>query len=115
MALFARSLGVGLVSVATALTLAVPANAGTWTVHEGDDYASVGSDRRWVEVCDMERDGNGVYAYFYYQPYPGRIRVSDGNGADGGCGNATAPGRIYLMEICEDDFGEDTCNYANVG
>jgi hypothetical protein len=93
-----------------------PADAGTEAaaasarVYEGDDYAS--SNGRWVEVCDIERDGNGVYGEF--RTNTGWTTVRDGNGSNGGCGNATF-GSVNLFRICEDrSYRPDPCSsYAS--
>lgn len=105
---------VGLVGAAalTGALLAVPAaNAqGDPTVmgrvYQGSDYAS--SNGRWVEVCDIERDGNGVYEQF--NTNTGAATVRDGNGSSGGCGNATF-GAVYSFRVCEDLSGlPDACS-----
>jgi hypothetical protein len=75
-------------------------------VYLGNNYAS--SNGRWVEVCDMERDGNGVYGLF--RTNTGTARVNDGNGSQRGCGNATF-GRVNLFRVCEDRSGRpDPCS-----
>jgi hypothetical protein len=79
-------------AIVTILTAsASPASAMLLRVYEGDDYASLQTsdwnvDGYWVEVCDLERDGNGVYAIF--AKTAGWQTVRDTNGSAGGCGNA---------------------------
>jgi hypothetical protein len=68
---------------------------------DGDNYASVGDNRRWVEVCDRQRDGNGVYARFYLHNGTHRD-LRDPNGSDGGCGNATYSSNVRSFYVCED-------------
>ena len=66
-------------------------------VYYETNYAS--SDGSWVEVCDMQADGNGVYGIF--ETNTGTSRVNDGNGSAGGCGNATF-GSVSRFRVCED-------------
>ncbi|MFD8493108.1 hypothetical protein [Amycolatopsis sp. NPDC059657] len=68
----------------------------------GSDYAS--TTGTWVEACDIERDGNGVYGEFWYGS-TGHTQVWDGNGSDGGCGNATLAGKVTRFKVCEDHVG----------
>ncbi|MGW4211383.1 hypothetical protein ACWEIJ_25545 [Lentzea sp. NPDC004789] len=67
--------------------------------YQGDDYAS--TTGRWVEACDMERDGNGVYGEFWYGS-SGHTYVWDGNGSAGGCGNQTLSSTVTRFRVCED-------------
>lgn len=78
------------------------------TIHEGLDYASIDASNNWVEACDMEQDGNGVYAQF--RSPSSTVTVSDGNGSQGGCGNAFVSSSTNQFRVCEDDFGSDTCS-----
>ena len=72
------------------------------------NYATVDLNTGWIEVCDMEEDGNGVSALIGY--LGGEMWVGDGNGSQGGCGNAyLPPGSTDYPEyvhlyICEDGF-----------
>lgn len=68
------------------------------TVKQGKDYAS--SNGTWVEACDMEEDGHGVYGRFDIGAGAHAI-VRDPNGSAGGCGNQTF-GRVYRLQVCED-------------
>jgi hypothetical protein len=75
-------------------------------VYYETNYAS--SNGTWVEVCDMQADGNGVYGLF--ETNTGTSRVNDGNGSAGGCGNATF-GRVNRFRVCEDLSGRpDPCS-----
>lgn len=114
--MFIRKALVGFVSGTTVIVgtlLAVPAASAQGDdvsilgrVYQGSDYAS--SNGRWVEACDMERDGNGVYGEF--RTNTGTSRVRDGNGSAGGCGNATF-GAVYSFRVCEDQSGRpDPCS-----
>ncbi|WP_439659197.1 hypothetical protein ACSHWB_43590 [Lentzea sp. HUAS TT2] len=68
------------------------------------NYAS--SNGTWVEVCDMEQDGNRVYGVF--DTDAGTQRVYDSSG--GGCGNATF-GKVYKFKVCEDQpVAVDPCS-----
>lgn len=78
---------------------ALPANAAVVRVYEGSDYASVGNDRVWVEVCDMENDGNGVYGKFQLYGSATWHYVGDGNGSQGGCGNRTFTHRVIVFYV----------------
>ncbi len=66
-------------------------------VYLGSNYAS--SNGTWVEVCDREADGNGVYGMF--ETSTGTSRINDGNGSAAGCGNATF-GKVNRFKVCED-------------
>ncbi|MFI8303413.1 hypothetical protein ACIF80_08180 [Streptomyces sp. NPDC085927] len=102
--------GVSMFAVATAF----PAHAASYyRLYEGSDYAGVGADRSWVEVCDMERDGNGVSATFYVKNGQGGT-VRDGNGSSGGCGNASFSGTIIALELCELQLTGPLCEYRTV-
>ncbi|WP_167514198.1 hypothetical protein [Streptomyces griseoluteus] len=68
-------------------------------MYEGSDYASVGNDRVWVEVCDMENDGNGVYGKFQLYGSATWHYVGDGNGSQGGCGNRTFTNRVIVFYV----------------
>jgi hypothetical protein len=78
-----------------------------FTAFEGSDYGSIDTSNNWVEACDMEQDGNGVYAQF--RSPNSTITVSDGNGSQGGCGNTFVSSATTEFRVCEDDFGSDTC------
>ncbi|WP_166027475.1 hypothetical protein [Streptomyces chilikensis] len=91
------------------LAAAMPANAAVVRVFEGSDYASVGDDKVWVEACDMENDGNGVYGKFQIYGSATWYKVGDSNGSQGGCGSRTFANRVIVFYVCEDDIGEDTC------
>lgn len=68
------------------------------------NYAS--SNGTWVEVCDMEVDGNRVYGVF--DTDTGTQRIYDSSG--GPCGNATF-GRVYRFKVCEDQpISADPCS-----
>jgi hypothetical protein len=106
---FGRLTVAGVAMIAMVLATGSPAHAHGFRVYEGSDYAGVGDDHRWTEVCDLERDGNGVYAT--YTSWRGDTHtVGDSNGANGGCGNWTAPWDVASIVVCEDDWGGDTCS-----
>lgn len=68
------------------------------------NYAS--SNGTWVEVCDMEVDGNRVYGVF--DTDTGTQRIYDSSG--GPCGSATF-GRVYRFKVCEDQpISADPCS-----
>ncbi|GGV46291.1 hypothetical protein GCM10010293_54670 [Streptomyces griseoflavus] len=99
-------------SLMLVLAATLPAQSASYfRAYLGSNYAGVGADREWVEVCDIERDGNGVYAAFYvkYGGYAGTVR--DGNGSSGGCGNARFAGTIIGVELCEDQVTGPLCDY----
>lgn len=100
-------------ALAMVLVLALPAHATLVRTYEGSDYASLQTsdytvEGYWVEVCDMEQDGNGVYGLFINPG--GWKRVGDGNGSAGGCGNTRVSLNTYRFRVCEDDWGADTCS-----
>ncbi|MBB4965564.1 hypothetical protein [Saccharothrix violaceirubra] len=68
-----------------------------------------GSNGTWVEVCDMERDGNGVYGLFWVNGGSKPTELWDGSGSSGGCGNATY-GSVQKFRVCEDVVGLDICS-----
>ena len=79
-----KTLFAGALGVAAAATVALAptgsADVGIQSrVYHGDDYAS--SNGRWVEVCDIERDGNATF------------------------------GRVDSFRVCEDRSGRpDSCS-----
>lgn len=107
-------LAAAMLAVLTVLVVsASPASALLLRVYEGDDYASLqtsdwNADGYWVEVCDLERDGNGVYATFVRTG--GWQTVRDPNGAAGGCGNTRVDLSTYRFQVCEERFGRDACS-----
>jgi hypothetical protein len=70
----------------------------------GANYASVGTDKKWVEACDMEADGHGVHGEFRLLG-GGIMTKGDANGSAGGCGNTTAGVIITQLRVCEDATG----------
>ena len=95
----------------TALVLlsAAPAFAVKVQAKQGSDYASLETDDYWVEVCDMENDGNGVYAQFS-DTGGGWETVGDANGSAGGCGNDYVDFRVDRFKVCESDLLQDSCS-----
>jgi len=61
------------------------AQAATGNVYQGDDYAYVNNDA--IVVCDMEVDGNAVWAEVHLINGQS-MTVVDGNGSKSGCGRA---------------------------
>lgn len=105
----------GIVSAAAAaaaaiVAFAVPAHAATGIVYEGSDYTQAVTDY-YAVTCDKEQDGNGVYGRVTGADSRGyrTWSLSDGNGSAAGCGSVTTDRPITILEVCEDDFGEDTC------
>lgn len=91
-------------------TLAHAQTWATWVAREGNDYAGVKSDRRYIGACDLEKDGNGVYAQYQISGSSSIFKVGDGNGSQGGCGDARPSKKITKFRVCEDDAGADTCS-----
>ncbi|OPC84664.1 hypothetical protein B4N89_30430 [Embleya scabrispora] len=92
-----------------------PANAQNLRKYLGDNYASIETAThpwgRWVEVCDMERDGNGVFAKFFNpEDFPSVQKVGDGNGSKAGCGNANVRNSTYGMQVCEEGTWGISCS-----
>ena len=72
-------------------------------VYYSANYAGANTNH-WVEACDMERDGNGVYIEGHL--YDGtHFQIWDGNGSTGGCGNTTFGSGIKDFRVCEDHSG----------
>jgi hypothetical protein len=102
----------GVAALVVSVGVAQPAHAHVIRTYEGSDYASIDTDNwfggYWVEVCDMEQDGNGVYAIFLSPS--GWNTVNDTNGSAGGCGNERVDLGTDSFKVCEDDWGPDTCS-----
>ncbi|MFC0105512.1 hypothetical protein [Kibdelosporangium aridum] len=76
------------------------------TVNQPGSPSYASSNGTWVEVCDMEQDGNRVYGVF--DTDTGTQRIYDSSG--GGCGNATF-GRVIRFKVCEDQpVSADPCS-----
>ncbi|MFF7969462.1 hypothetical protein ACFZC3_29470 [Streptomyces sp. NPDC007903] len=87
--------------------------ATTKCVYEGSDRAcgtQNTSTSGTIQVCDNEADGNGVYGLLIGRKSGSQVRVGDSNGSATGCGTGTLNNdSIFVIRICEDDLGEDTC------
>jgi hypothetical protein len=81
-----------------------------WQAKEGADYAGVGNNKRFIGACDMERDGNTVYAEYYVGGDVGLSRIEDTNGSQAGCRSTTTRLNIAVFRVCEDDIGSNTCS-----
>jgi hypothetical protein len=110
---------IGRLILTTGAVTAVVAGMGTlahaqswayWTAAEGSDYAGVRIDRKYIGACDLEQDGNGVYAEYNVSGSSSTFRIGDGNGSQAGCGVATPSRSITRFRVCEDDTGSDTCS-----
>jgi hypothetical protein len=108
-ALTRRSLFTAVAAALAIVVFAAPASAHTVRIFLGKNYTSVGSDHRWVEVCDKEEDGNGVFASFYGANSHFLFDVGDANGSSGGCGNRTASENIVWFQMCERQFIGNAC------
>jgi hypothetical protein len=92
---------------AIVIAAASPAQAFIARAYEGSDYASYSTSDGWLEVCDMERDGHGVYGEFWQG---GVLRkVGDPNGSAGGCGNGHIAG-VDRFRVCESGGDWPTCS-----
>ena len=101
LALFAALLSGGVAQAAAVADIGIMAKI---KVPGTPNYAS--SNGTWVEVCDMEQDGNKVYGVF--DTDTGTQRIYDSSG--GGCGNATF-GKVYRFKVCEDQpVSQDPCS-----
>lgn len=87
------------------------AAATTKCIYEGNDRVcgtEHSSTYSTIQVCDNETDGNGVYGILI--GHSGEdVRVGDGNGSSTGCGSGSLNDTIFIIRICEDDLGNDTC------
>lgn len=92
--------------------LAAPAQAATADVYQGDDYAWWSDESEFdeiVQVCDRERDGNGVYVKVWLRD--GYDELSDPNGSISGCGERRyGIGAVTAIQVCEDEIGPDWCS-----
>ncbi|MFC4070212.1 hypothetical protein [Actinoplanes subglobosus] len=98
-----RMIVAGAGGIVAAIALTTPAWAYTRQGYQSN-YAGVGSDKRWVEVCDMENDGHGVHGEFRLSG-GGVMTKGDANGSAGGCGNQTAGSNITEFRVCETGYG----------
>ena len=110
---------IGRLVLATGAVTAVVAGIGTqahahgwanWVAEQGADYAGVSSNKRYIGACDMERDGNGVYALYKIRGSTNTWKVGEGNGSEAGCGTRTTSSDITEFVVCEDDTGSDSCS-----
>nr|WTA65609.1 hypothetical protein OHB51_24255 [Micromonospora sp. NBC_00855] len=104
-----------LAALGLALSAASPAMAANTYAFEGSDYAATNPAwSNWFEVCDVEKDGNGVYAQFRdsYENYIGGFDAKywDSDGSAGGCRSGNLSGYVAKIQVCEDDWGDDTCS-----
>lgn len=86
---------------------ATPAYASGTAWHGSDSaYASGG----YIQACDGERDGNGVYAEAYWSNGPHQT-IWDGNGSASGCSWVEWGTRISRYRVCEDHVGCSAWRY----
>ncbi|MGP3928306.1 hypothetical protein [Streptomyces sp. 8N616] len=102
--------GLVVAGAATSLAFLTATSAYAWDdkVNEGFDYATI-TFHTWtetIEVCDLERDGNGVYAVVRHRT--GEDHLGDSNGSQAGCSSRDFEG-VTNFAVCEDDWGSDTC------
>jgi hypothetical protein len=68
----------------------------------GPNYG--GFEGAWVEACDMDANGRGVYVEGSL--FNGdHFERGDSNGSQGGCGNATYGSNVYSLRVCERGSG----------
>jgi hypothetical protein len=88
--------------VLTVLALSTaPANAHSRIIEQGNDYAVTDSDHRAGAVCDMEKDGNFVAAYWLDED--GRVGYAEDT-TDPGCEQLTFTDKATKMYVCEIGF-----------
>ncbi len=80
-----------------------------WKSEQGADYAGVNTTKKYIGACDLERDGNGVYAQYRLAGALNIYRVDDDNGSQAGCGTKRVARNIIEFRACENDIGRDTC------
>jgi hypothetical protein len=104
-----RAAALVLAAVVTSVTFAPTAVADVTImakVNQPNSPSYASSNGTWVEVCDMEQDGNRVYGVF--DTDTGTQRIYDSSG--GNCGNATF-GRVLRFKVCEDQpVSTDPCS-----
>ncbi len=102
---------VGIAAVGLSTLAIAPASARDVDVSQGDDYAyldQLGSKDR-VGVCDIERDGHGVYVKVWLDN--GYDEFSDGNGSATGCSTRDYGAySVDSIEVCESVTGPDWCS-----
>jgi hypothetical protein len=100
---FKRSLGFTLATLALVASLfmatALPAGAHANTHYNGNDYAQTDSNHKTGAICDMERDGYYVVAFWYDKS--GDIIAQEDDGGDSGCDQITFGGTAYSVKVCE--------------
>jgi hypothetical protein len=77
----------------------------------GANYVDVDNTAFRATVCDREADGNGVYALFFNGNGFQVGRWGDPNGSASGCGGGPIQPNTTHVQLCEDDFGPDTCTW----
>ncbi|MDI3402937.1 hypothetical protein [Streptomyces cavernicola] len=98
-----------LAALFAAVFVAAPAHAYALKVtKQGSDKAVFDKDRHIFDVCDKEKDGRPVYAYF--SSNPDKLYYDK----DSGCDRRNAPGHWYklgAMYVCEQiDWMPDACS-----
>jgi len=79
----------------------MPASAHYTYLYHGKDIATV-SEYHWVgTVCDQEKDGNRVVAY-YRLTNGNTFGVVDNNGSRDGCGTREFIAPAVAFQICEE-------------
>ncbi|WP_141584438.1 hypothetical protein [Actinomadura sp. WMMA1423] len=98
-------------AVTAVLAFAAPAHATGVSVYAGRDYTEVADGRRTAYICDQERDGVDVYGKVMGVDARGYMTyyLDDPNGAAAGCGSVNTDRPIVYIEVCQDDWGGDTC------
>lgn len=78
-------------------------------LHQGDDYAYFNFDTGTVTVCDKERDGDAVYAYFRYRNDMVSMELYDNTS---GCTSYSIEGKsaYKYVTVCEEAWGPDWCH-----
>jgi hypothetical protein len=98
-----RTLRLPIATMALVLTIfalsSAPASAHSTIVEHGEDYAVTDSGHSSGAVCDWERDGHIVVAYWYDND-GGKIAYAEVGGA-GSCNDVSWKGEADTVRVCE--------------
>ena len=90
---------------------AVPASAHKSFVEHGRDFAYTSKNHRIGYVCDKERDGHIVEAWFYLSNGE-YISMIDLDGSAGDCTGVDLPAPAHSFALCEEAKGCTRYYYA---
>lgn len=93
-------LTVAMAAIAALLLTGAPiASAHATELEHGNDYVVTDANHRTAAVCDAEKDGNYVIAYWYDADVGLIDREEDGG--DSGCDQITLGQKATYVQLCE--------------